>query len=528
MKSRLISQCRSKFTPNSLQNQLLSRSLLILAGLLVLVGLLQYVVMRDFTYKNKAASLQTQLFSIPMTDWQSFSESQGNDGKGQPLIFLPESRLAFIDRQGNYSILSSGPGDTEPPRLDMQIYLEAMNEIPGFIGDPGHPNELGQKFQPGNRIEPGQKFQPGDRIEPGERGEPNKPGSRYRIISSGEEEQLVVLQPVFSLTGNVLGVVQISSPTRPLKEFLVRQMLIFLLLSLVALLFGLLAYLPVLKKSLVPLSNMVETAEQIDSGNLDRRFPTQQGQMEIDRLSESFNGMLERLEASFEAEQKTKEQMRRFIADASHELRTPLTSIRGFLEVLLRGAVNQPDQLDKALRSMNSESGRLTKLVQDLLLLNKLDRKAKVEFMETCLDSVILEMEPQFHILAGKRKLDLFIEPNLKCRFDVDQMKQVVLNLFHNAVQHTDPDKGNIQIRLSRKDKGVQLSIQDNGPGISDTHLPHVFDRFYRSDSSRTRKYGGSGLGLSITQSIVNAHGGRISVVSKEGEGSTFYVWLPE
>jgi len=325
----------------------------------------------------------------------------------------------------------------------------------------------------------------------------------------------------------LLGMVQISSPTGPLKDFLIRQVLIFLFLSFVALLFGLLAYSPVLKKSLVPLSNMVDTAEQINAGNLDRRFPTQQGQMEIDHLSESFNGMLERLEASFEAEQKTKEQMRRFIADASHELRTPLTSIRGFLEVLLRGAVNQPDQLDKALRSMNSESQRLTKLVQDLLLLNKLDRKPKAELMEACLDAVVLEMEPQFNILAGNRKLDLFIEPELKCKFDVDQIKQVILNLFHNAVQHTDSDKGYIQIYLSRKDKGVQLSVQDNGPGISEVHLPHVFDRFYRSDSSRTRKYGGSGLGLAITKSIVDAHGGSISVASKEGEGSTFNVWLP-
>jgi len=500
-------------SPNSLRKQLLSRTLLILAALLLLIGLLQYVVMRDFVYRNKAASLQSQLFSMPIADWQSFSKSQENDVNKPPLIFLPEARLAFIDTKGNYSILSDGHGDIEPPRLETQVYLEAINEMPGFIGEPGHLGEQGQR---------------GELIEPGQRGEPGRPNIRYRIVSDGEVEQLVVLQPVYSFSRQVLGVVQISSPTGPLKEFLIRQVLNFLFLSFIALLFGLLAYSPILKKTLVPLSNMVDTTEQINSGNLDRRFPIQQGQMEIDRLAESFNGMLERLEASFEAERETKEQMRRFIADASHELRTPLTSIRGFLEVLLRGAANQPDQLDKALRSMNSESQRLTKLVQDLLLLTKLDRKPKVELMEACLDSVVMEMEPQFHILAGNRKLDLFVEPDLKCRFDVDQMKQVILNLFHNAVQHTDPDKGCIQIYLSRKDKGVQLAVRDNGPGISEIHLSHVFDRFYRSDSSRTRKYGGSGLGLSITKSIVNAHGGNISVASKEGEGSTFYVWLPE
>lgn len=115
----------------------------------------------------------------------------------------------------------------------------------------------------------------------------------------------------------------------------------------------------------------------------------------------------------------------------------------------------------------------------------------------------------------------------MRCNYDIDQMKQVILNLFQNAVQHTDPENGHIQISLLEKDKGVQLSIQDNGPGISALHLPHVFDRFYRSDSSRTRKYGGAGLGLAITKSIVDVHGGTINVISKENEGCTFQVWLP-
>jgi two-component system OmpR family sensor kinase len=338
----------------------------------------------------------------------------------------------------------------------------------------------------------------------------------------------VVLQPVFKAPDHVLlGVVQISTRTHPLKQLLVRQLLTFLLLAVVAMLFGLFSFLPILNRTLVPLSNMVNTAEQINAGNLDRRFPTKQGQIEIDRLADSFNGMLERLESSFDAEKKMQEQMHRFIADASHELRTPLTSIRGFLEVLLRGAVNQPDQLEKSLKSMYSESLRLNKLVQDLLLLSKLDRKPHIELKEGFLDTVIREMEPQLYILAGNRKLSLNIEPDLECNYDVDQMKQVILNLFHNSVQYTDPDKGAIQISLNKYEQGIRLTVQDNGIGISKNHLEHVFDRFYRSDSSRTRQYGGAGLGLSITKSIVEGHGGSIRVESQEGEGCTFYVYLP-
>lgn len=482
MNQKAIVRLKSFLAPNSLRIQLLSRSLLILAVLLVLIGLLQYVFMQEVIYRNKAASMQSQIMSIPPDAWRYLGISPEYGHIRPPRLFIPETNLAFIDMQGNYSVLLNGPDGINPPKLAAQEYFDVLKK---------------------------------------------KPGLNYKLINVGGAEQLVVLQPVFD-RGQVLGIVQAGTLTSPLKELLIRQLFIFLVLSLIAMLFGLLGFLPILKRTLVPLSNMVDTAEQIDAGNLAKRFPTRQGQTEIDRLAESFNGMLERLEASFTAERETKEQMRRFIADASHELRTPLTAIHGFLEVLLRGAANQPDQLHKALTSMHGESERLNKLVHDLLLLAKLDRAPNIELTEGSLDAVIRDMEPQLRILAGKRRLDLSIEPNVKCKYDADKMKQVILNLFHNAVQHTDTEKGHIQISLFKHNNGVQLSVQDNGPGISADHLSRVFDRFYRIDTSRTRKYGGAGLGLSIAKSIIDAHGGTISVESQEGEGCAFHVWLPE
>jgi len=495
MNRKLSARLRSFFAPNSLRIQLLSRSLLILAVLLALIGLLQYVFMREVIYRNKAESIQTQIMSIPHRAWEEsgtypetsiYSEIGAGPENGnmrRPFFFIPGASLAFIDGEGNYFVLSNEQDGTNPPRLDTQEYLDVLKK---------------------------------------------KPELNYRIIHhAGGAEQLLVLQSVASGPGQMFGVVQVSTATGPLKELLIRQLFTFILLSLMAMLFGLLGFSPVLRKTLVPLFNMIHTAEQIDAGNLDRRFPTRQGQTEIDRLAESFNGMLERLEASFAAERETKEQMRRFIGDASHELRTPLTSIRGFLEVLLRGAANHPEQLHKALKSMHSESERLTKLVHDLLLLTKLDRTPHIELTEGLLNNVIREMEPQLRILAGDRRLSLDIAPNMKGKYNADKIKQVILNLFHNAVQHTDPKKGHIQISLARKNNWIQLSVQDNGPGISEAHLPHVFDRFYRSDSSRTRKYGGAGLGLAITKSIVSAHGGTISVESQEGKGCTFFIRLP-
>lgn len=123
--------------------------------------------------------------------------------------------------------------------------------------------------------------------------------------------------------------------------------------------------------------------------------------------------------------------------------------------------------------------------------------------------------------------MSLRLTSTLKCFYDEDKIKQVILNLFHNAVQHTDPEKGEIQISLTRVDGGAELEVRDNGVGISEEHLPYLFDRFYRSDSSRTRKYGGAGLGLAITKSLVHLQGGTIRVESKREEGTIFSVWLP-
>ncbi|MEN6462484.1 MAG: histidine kinase dimerization/phospho-acceptor domain-containing protein, partial [Syntrophomonas sp.] len=320
-----IKKIKSYFPANSLKVQLLSRSLFILAVLLVLIGLFQYVFMRDVVYRNKAESLRSQIASIPRNVWQLPENDLENENNlPPPRFFIPDASLVFIDVYGNYSVLSNDHNNINPPILGTNEYLEAFE---------------------------------------------NKSELHYKIVNDAAgKQQLVVLQRI-GRPGEVQGIIQISTLTNPLKELLVRQLFTFLFLALIALIIGLLAFLPVLKKTLIPLSNMVDTTEQIDAGNLDRRFPVQQGQIEIDRLAESFNGMLERLEASFTAERETKEQMSRFIADASHELRTPLTSIHGFLEVLLRGAANQPDQLDKALTSMYGESKRLIKLVQGLLLL---------------------------------------------------------------------------------------------------------------------------------------------------------------
>ncbi|MUT66914.1 cell wall metabolism sensor histidine kinase WalK [Paenibacillus sp. NEAU-GSW1] len=500
----------------SLKLELLRRTLLVMAVLFLMVGALQYVLMKDFIYKNKAESLQAQLMSMPR-DWfghsgydagpmedaafRKFSVPSdfGPDGADNasdtyrfpppqaPNLYQPGMSLAFVDNEGNVYDLSPANG-TSAPQLSKAQY-----------------ERIRQKLRSRN-----------DRLS-------------YEIANNSEGvEQLLVFKQA-GMPNNPNGISQAGTETSSLKQVLLTQLAIFAGLSVLALAGGLSLYMPILRKALHPLSRIVDAVGRTDAGNLTDRLPEHQGQQEIDQLAVAFNGMLERLDDSFESERRTTERMRRFIADASHELRTPLTSIQGFLEVLLRGAADNPEQLKRALGSMQTESRRINKLVEDLLTLAKLDQAPELKLSSVQLDSLLQEMEPQLHILAGSRAVKLELAEPVSAVCQPDQLKQIVLNLFLNAVQHTDEQSGSIEValRYTADRESVQLTIADNGPGIPPEHLPHLFERFYRSESSRTRKAGGAGLGLSISKSIVDAHNGSIEAYNNGTSGAVFLVRIP-
>ncbi|GLX69366.1 sensor histidine kinase [Paenibacillus glycanilyticus] len=458
------------FFPRSLRFQLLQRSLFVLAALLFMIGILQYVLMKDFQYKNKAEALDAQVISLP-PDWFP-----------APFYYQPGLSLASINLEGELTDLSRGD-ELRAPKLSAEQYKELIRK-------------------------------------------PDKPGT-YRIMTDSEgTEQLVVLH-VVGPPGHPDGIIQAGTDTASLKQILMTQLAIFIGLSVLALAAGLSLYIPLLRRTLKPLSSVVTSVSQTDAANLNERLPIHQGQLEVDQLALAINGMMERLDLSFEAERATTERMRQFIADASHELRTPLTSIHGFIEVLLRGAAANPEQLRSALSSMQMESIRINKLVEDLLLLAKLDQAPAPVSVEISLDRLLKDMEPQLRLLGGSRTVQLTIAPDIPVAGHPDQIKQVVLNLFLNAVQHTDPVAGIVSLNLSKDNEEAVITVTDNGNGIGEEHLPQLFERFYRSESSRTRKSGGTGLGLAITKSLVEMHRGSIQVESIPGSGSTFLVRLP-
>lgn len=274
-------------------------------------------------------------------------------------------------------------------------------------------------------------------------------------------------------------------------------------------------------QALTPLESVTQTALQITrADDLSRRIQYQ-GPLddEIGQLIQAFNQTLGRLENLFNTQ-------RRFLADVGHELRTPLTVIRGNVDLMRRMDCGD----EESLTSIVSEVDRLTRLVGDLLLLAQAE-SGKIplanELVE--LDTLLLEALNQVRVLA-KDHLTLRlgeIDQVLVCG-DADRLKQVLLNLLGNAIKYT-PSGGEVVVGLGKQDNRARLTVSDNGPGIPAEDLPHIFERFYRGEKSRTRSRDGKGfgLGLSIAYWIVRNHGGQIEVSSQEASGTTFCIWLP-
>ena len=308
---------------------------------------------------------------------------------------------------------------------------------------------------------------------------------------------------------------------------------IVLLVDLVVLLLGAVAALAAVRGSLRPLVRIEETAEAIAGGDLSRRVPEEGGtSTEIGRLSRALNGMLSQLEVAFAARAASEERMRRFMADASHELRTPLTSIRGFAELYRQGAVTGPDDLDRLMGRIEDESHRMAGLVEDLLLLARLDEQRPLR--RDVVDLVVLAADAVHDAKAGAPDHTVRIElpdagpdRGVLVLGDEERLRQVTMNLVVNAVRHT-PAGTTVVVRAFNEAGAGVLEVSDDGPGLPESSKSSVFDGFTRPDPSRGREHGGgAGLGLTIVAALVRAHGGQVDVDSVPGAGATFRVRLP-
>jgi two-component system OmpR family sensor kinase len=304
---------------------------------------------------------------------------------------------------------------------------------------------------------------------------------------------------------------------------------------------GLGAYL-IVRTSLRPLRQVEITAEAIAGGDFSRRVPPNPVRTEVGRLSHAVNVMLGRIETSMQereesaaAAQASEERMRRFVTDASHELRTPLTSIRGFAELYRQGAMSRPEQFPALMARIEGEAMRMGLLVEDLLLLARLDQQRPLEREAVDLVAIAGDTVMAARAAHPDRRVEVrMISPEEDppgVIGDDARLRQIAGNLVTNACTHTPAGSGvrvGVGSVLDRNGRQWALpEVADDGPGLSAQECERVFERFYRTDTSRNRSTGGSGLGLSIVAALVAAHGGNVTVQSDPGAGAVFRVLLP-
>jgi signal transduction histidine kinase len=439
-----------------------------------------------------AAALGSQ--AVPAADPVPYSQTTNT---------LPGIHTRLIDPQGAVVIDLAGPG--APTGSSGLALPELAQNAAGLVT----PEELVSRPE----IDQARQGQPATAIR--------------RVEGAGGKRVLYAAAPVFSREGNVLQIVYLATPLPDTQwnalPSAVRWQFGGVILA--SLLIAGLAGLLLSRRIARPLERLAGAAHAIAGGDLEQSVPVDPGIDELATLGGAFNTMTASLRQSDQV--KTA-----FISDVTHELRTPLTVIKGTIETLEDGALDDLEGRGRLLASMSQETDRLIKLVNDLLVLTRADAGAlNLQMVEMDLGELARSRCERFERSAGKRQVRLRVgtEPGQDCYLvhaDPDRIAQVLDNLLDNAIRYSPPG-GEVTVTLAHEGGKIACRVADAGAGIPAKHLPLIFERFYRVDPGRGRGAGGSGLGLSIVRGLVLAHGGRVEASSVEGQGTTITFWLP-
>lgn len=495
-----------QFKIDSLKRQLL---LGIFLGIIILIALLeisQYYSLRNNLYASKFQLLESRLHNININELIKTDNEETLKKKAESLVdSMVDINVGISIIDDKYKLLV----DSEEKSRSNYIKRLLPGDIQNFSKGGPLPVLLSDKYKALITTEG---------ILEKKLIVNNSLGARYMILICKLGE-----------LNKSSGLIQLSTPLVSEDNIIKVQVIWCIAIAICAFTLMAIILAKFISFSLNPLNKITSDFIKINDNRLNTRIEMDVHQIEIKRLINEFNGMLERIEDSFGNEKAIAYKMRKFVSDASHELRTPLTSIQGFSQLLSTGEISTETDKKIALDSITNESKRLTRLINNLLLLTKLDYKANTEKMPENIKKIVDELDKQLRFIAGPREFNIYTE-DVWINSNSDQIKQIFINLINNASKHTDEDKGRISIEL----KNVFLNevgygaiiISDNGTGIPKEKLNMIFDRFYRIESHRSRKNGGFGLGLSIVKSIVDENDGKIEVESEESLGSKFTIYF--
>jgi two-component system OmpR family sensor kinase len=465
--------------------------LLLATGILVVLGLLvadgaTYGLLRSSLLNRVDDQLHASMGSI--RDIGRFNPGGGPDSSNGSGNRFPQQYLELLDSSG--AVVFGRPLDfgavNAPPKLPKNL--------------PGSVSSGSQAF----RI-----------LTTGASGAQG----RYRVIAFPVS---FVTGPGVTSQGTAIVALSLGDAEATLRRLLLVEGIVTL--SVLAAVGGLAWWL--VRVGLRPLTAMEAAAADIAAGDLSRRVESTDEHTEVGRLGLALNVMLEKIETAFEQRSASEARLRRFIADASHELRTPLTSIRGYAELFRRGARSRPEDLEKSMQRIEDESARMGLLVDELLLLARLDQGPRLDRTAVDLTTVASDAAHDARVVQPDRPIDVQFTGPVVVDGDEARLRQVAANLLSNALEHTPP-RTPVHVRVAIEGDQAVLEVIDEGPGLDETQASKVFDRFFRIDPARSRDNGGAGLGLSIVAAIAEAHGGSVAVETSPGAGAHFIVRVP-
>ena len=442
------------------------------------------------------------------------------------LLSRTDSSLETDHRAVESVLQSAGSSCDEVARSVPGVYVQLRTRKTGRVVCSTGVADLSQLPGSGARPRPG---------PPPERPPPRLPATISRLSAKGSEPTRYFDAPATeggtryrvraSLDPGISYMLVVATPLDDVYSTLHRLLLVELLVTaaVLAAIVGLGLW--VVRLGLRPLDAIGDTAAAIAAGDLSQRVQRAEERTEVGRLGLALNAMLGQIERAFEVRAASEEKLRRFVADASHELRTPLAAIRAYAELFTRGAERRPEDLARSMAGITRESERMSLLVEDLLLLARLDEGRPLAREPVELDQVVAEAVDTALTVEPERSISLDAEQTIVLG-DRDRLRQIVDNLLANVREHTPPETP-VRVSVSASDGTARIEVEDAGPGMAPEEAERVFERFYRADPSRARASGGVGLGLSIVAAVAEAHGGEVSARSEPGRGSTFRISLP-